>query len=405
MPLGTNKKTHILHQNKTIKLAKGREQSVLRFHPWIFSGAIKQMDKDIADGEIITVLDYQNNILAKGHYQSGTSIAVRILTTEEEEINASFWHKRIKNAFEYRKNILHLPNNTTSAFRLIHGEGDRLPGLIIDVYHHTAVIQCHSLGMVKVQNLIKDAVIEQSAGMIQYVFTKNKESLPNAQNEDQWLTEEGPTPIKVYENGHTFLVDVVKGQKTGFFLDQRDNRQMVGEYSKGKSVLNLFSYTGGFSIYALKEGATKVTSIDVSKTAMSACDLNVAETDFANDHESITANVMEYLKSDEIPPYDIVIVDPPAFAKSVAKRHNAVQAYKRLNMLALDKVKKGGLLFTFSCSQVVGTQLFYDTIVAAAIESGRNIRVMHHLSQGADHPVNLFHPEGHYLKGLLLAVE
>jgi 23S rRNA (cytosine1962-C5)-methyltransferase len=363
------------------------------------------MDKGIQDGEIVTVVDIQNNYLAKGHYQSGTSIAVRVLTTEEEEIDATFWSKRLKNAFDYRKNVLNLPNKETNAFRLIHGEGDRLPGLIIDVYHDTAVVQCHSLGMVKVQDLIKDAILQQSEGLIKYVFTKNKESLPNGQNEDQWLTEEGLSPIKVKENGHTFLVDVVKGQKTGFFLDQRDNRNLVGHFSINKSVLNCFCYTGGFSVYALNQGASKVTSVDISQTAMTICDQNVSETPFSGNHESETANVLEYLKSDEIPQYDIVIVDPPAFAKSVAKRHNAVQAYKRLNALALQKVVPGGLLFTFSCSQVVGSQLFYDTIVAAAIESGRAIRVMHHLSQGADHPVNLFHPEGHYLKGLVLYVE
>ena len=394
-----------MNQYKSIHLIKGREHSVLRNHPWVFSGAIKTSDKNIKDGEVVHVCDYTGKVIATGHYQQGGSISVRVLTTDEEAIDAGFWNKRINNAFTYRKKTLHLPNNDTNTYRLIHGEGDLLPGLIIDVYDDTAVVQCHTQGMYAAQQWIRDAVIAGSEGAIKYVYSKNKEALHNDAITDEWLTESRPMPVKVCENGHYFLVDMEAGQKTGFFLDQRDNRALVGRYAEGKSVLNCFCYTGGFSVYALEAGASAVTSVDISKTAMAICDQNISVCKNEKAHESITANVMEYLKSDEILPYDIVIVDPPAFAKSVAKRHNAVQAYKRLNVLALQKVKTGGMLFTFSCSQVVGTQLFYDTIVSAAIESGRKIRVMHHLSQGADHPVNLFHPEGHYLKGLVLFVE
>mgnify|MGYP002072690190 CR=1 FL=1 len=394
-----------MNQYKSIQLIKGRDQSLLRFHPWVFSGAIKSMDDGITDGEVVNICDFKKNIIGKGHYQSGTSIAIRVLTTIDEPIDSAFWSKRIKNAIDFRKNILNFPSITTNTFRLIHGEGDLLPGLIIDIYNDTAVIQCHSKGMMLSQGQIRDALIQESGGIIQYVYAKNKESLPQSEMENRWLTEPRVDPISVIENGNIFFADIETGQKTGFFLDQRDNRHMLGLFAKGKTVLNCFCYTGGFSVYALNQGATKVTSVDVSKTAMAICDQNILQTQLSDKHESITANVLEYLKSEEVPSYDIVIVDPPAFAKSVAKRHNAVQAYKRLNALAFQKVKSHGLLFTFSCSQVVNNQLFYDTIVAAAIESGRKVRVMHHLSQGADHPVNLFHPEGHYLKGLVLFVE
>lgn len=390
---------------KSVHLIKGRENSVLRYHPWVFSGAIKSSDKNIKDGEVVNVCDWSGKIIATGHYQQGGSITVRILTTDPERIDEAFWLKRIGNAFFFRKNTINLPGSNTNAYRLIHGEGDLLPGLIIDVYDDTAVVQCHTQGMYLAQNMIANAIQENSNGQIKHIYAKSKEALHSDRTEDGWLTTSRPMPVKVLENGHTFMVDVETGQKTGFFLDQRDNRAMLGHYSKGKSVLNCFCYTGGFSVYALNMGASKVTSVDISKTAMEVCESNVKECSQNNKHESVTANVLEYLKSEEIPFYDIVITDPPAFAKSVAKRHNAVQAYKRLNILALQKVKPGGMLFTFSCSQVVGTQLFYDTIVAAAIESGRKVRVMHHLSQGADHPVNLFHPEGHYLKGLALYVE
>jgi len=390
---------------KSVHLIKGREQSVLRNHPWVFSGAIKSSDKGIKDGEVVNVCDWSGKVIAIGHYQHGGSITVRILTKDSELIDEVFWVKRIGNAFSFRKNTLNLPVQTTNTYRLIHGEGDLLPGLVVDIYHDTAVVQCHTQGMYAAQKMIASAIQKCSEMQINHIYTKNKEALHNDKTEDGWLTESRPMPIKVLENGHTFLVDVETGQKTGFFLDQRDNRSMVGHFSKGKSVLNCFCYTGGFSVYALKMGASKVTSVDISKTAMEVCERNIMESSNDERHESVTANILEYLKSEDVPQYEIVITDPPAFAKSIAKRHNAVQAYKRLNVLALQQVNSGGLLFTFSCSQVVGTQLFYDTIVAAAIESGRKIRVMHHLSQGADHPVNLFHPEGHYLKGLALYVE
>jgi 23S rRNA (cytosine1962-C5)-methyltransferase len=390
-------------QYKSITLAKGREQSLQRFHPWVFSGGIKKTESGIKQGDIVKVFDASGAVLGVGHYQDGASIAVRVLSFEDVALDQNFWNARVANALAYRKNHLDLPNDKTNTFRLIHGEGDGLPGLIVDVYDTIAVIQCHSSGMSRSVDFISKAILSHTDNLIKYVYQKDSEV--GSKVDDRWIGDSCPMPIKVVENGHSFLVNVVEGQKTGFFLDQRDNRNLVGSYSRCKSVLNLFCYTGGFSIYAINAGADNVVSVDVSKTAMEVVDANVALTYASQKHSSVCANVMEYLKNDSIPSYDIVIVDPPAFAKSLAKRHNAVQAYKRLNIQALGKVSKGGLMFTFSCSQVVGPQLFYDTIVAAAIEAGRKVRVIKHLSQGGDHPVNLFHPEGHYLKGLLLSVE
>lgn len=384
-------------------LQAGREKSLERKHPWIFSGAIKHLPKGIATGDVVEVVAKDGQYLATGHYSDG-SIAIRLLSFQQERIDEQFWINRISNAAQYRSNHLGFPSQKTNAFRLIHGEGDGLPGLVVDVYGHVAVVQCHSIGMLRAADWIAKAIVKVYAETITAVYNKSEEALKQDGVADRWLIGQSEDEVAVLENGNRFTINFVSGQKTGFFLDQRDNRSLVGQHSKAKSVLNCFSYTGGFSIYALNADAVKVVSVDVSKTATDLMDKNVDFSMFKDRHESITANVMEYLKSDEVPQYNIVIIDPPAFAKSINKRHNAVQAYKRLNALALGKVKEGGLLFTFSCSQVVGTQLFYDTIVAAAIEAGRKVRVMHHLSQGADHPVNLFHPEGHYLKGLMLEV-
>lgn len=387
-----------------IQLQKGREQSIERKHPWIFSGAIKSQSSSINDGDTVVVNDYKGNFLCKGQYSNG-SIAVRILSFDDVPLDQTFWSSTLQNAYDYRVNHLGFPNEQTNAFRLIHGEGDLLPGLVIDVYNDVAVVQCHSAGMYKNISLIKQACLDLNLKPIKHIFTKNQESLKGNESEDGWLTDLKEMPITIKENNKHFLVNVETGQKTGFFLDQRDNRALVGEISNEKTVLNLFCYTGGFSIYALAQNAKKVVSIDVSKTAMDIVDINVGLLPNASNHESRCLNIMEYLKVDDGEVFDVVVVDPPAFAKSVAKRHNAIQAYKRLNAMALQKVKPGGIMLTFSCSQVVTTQLFYDTIVAAAIESNRKVKVMKHLSQGADHPVNLYHPEGHYLKGLMLAID
>ncbi|MBK8701052.1 MAG: class I SAM-dependent rRNA methyltransferase [Saprospiraceae bacterium] len=387
---------------KEITLLKGREQSLHRRHPWIFSGAVKFKPADIADGDLVYVKDHKGQCCGTGIYQDG-SIMVRMLDFEQTVIDHKFWHSRLENAARYRKEILHLPSEKTNAFRLFHGEGDGVSGLIIDIYGTTAVIQCHNLGIYRMLENITQALTDVMQGVITSVYSKSKETLPSNFAHgirDGYIFGTSDMAATIFENEHRFVVNWQEGQKTGFFLDQRDNRQLVGMHCKGKSVLNCFSYTGGFSVYAGVMGASHVVSIDISTKAINLANENASINKLPN-HEGVVDNVLEYLTKNEAT-YDVVIVDPPAFAKSLSKRHNAVQAYKRLNILAMKAVKPGGLLFTFSCSQVVSTQLFYDTIVAAGIEAGREVRVMHHLSQGADHPVNLFHPEGHYLKGLMV---
>ena len=391
------------NQYGEIVLQKGREQSLHRKHPWIFSGAIHSASNGLTDGDLVKVYDKQRNCLGTGMYAPG-SIMVRMLSFDDVAIDNTFWQSKIKGAYEYRQQILQFPAADTNAFRLIHGEGDGVPGLIIDIYNKVAVVQCHTPGIFRCLPDIVNALINVLGDQLTTVYNKSKESLGGKNDiTDGVLWGNEVESDTIAENGHLFNVNWAEGQKTGFFLDQRDNRRLVGEYSKDKSVLNCFSYTGGFSVYAAKNGATSVVSVDISSKAVALADHN-AQLNQCQNHQGITANVLEYLSQNQ-DVYDIVIVDPPAFAKSMSKRHNAIQAYKRLNTLAIKAVKPGGLLFTFSCSQVVTTQLFYDTIVAAGIEAGRNVRVMFHLSQGADHPVNLFHPEGHYLKGLMLFVE
>lgn len=392
-------------QSKVIRLKRGKEELLSRKHPWIFSGACQMPDKNIEDGDLVEVLTHDGQFLGTGHYQGGGSITIRLISFDRVKDVQAFWDQRISEAIQYRK-VIGLPSDQTQAYRLIHGEGDGLPGLVIDIYGPVGVIQCHSIGMHKSVPYIQQA-IQKNIPQLDTLYVRCKDTLPEiyaAGVEDAFImghTED----IVVRENDIPFHIQIVEGQKTGFFLDQRDNRYLVGTYAEGKSVLNCFCYTGGFSLYALASGATHVDSVDISAKAIDMVDKNVGLTQFSGTHHSHVANVMSFLASPDVPLYDIVIVDPPAFAKSLHKRHNAVQAYKRLNALAMKKVKHGGLLLTFSCSQVVGTQLFQDTIVAAGLESGKKIRIMHQLSQGVDHPVSLFHPEGHYLKGLCLYVE
>lgn len=390
---------------ESIKLNKGREQSILRKHPWIFSRAIKQLPKNIEDGDAVLIQDIAGHTLATGHFQD-SSLAIRILAFEEISIDTTFWRKRLIDAFRYRQ-LLQLPDTSTNCFRLIHGEGDQLPGLIVDIYDTVAVLQAHSIGMYRSRMEIAAALQSIPGLTIKSVFCKSKESLPNeyaASVSDEWLAGEDPGEFTIRESGLSFGINVMTGQKTGFFLDQRINRQHVAQYAKDKSVLNCFSYTGGFSMYALHGGATRVISVDSSAVAVALCEKNAELNGKADRHTAVKENVTNYFSSLE-EQFDIVIVDPPAFAKSLEKRHNAVQAYKRLNVSAISKVKPGGMLFTFSCSQVVDRLLFHNTIVAAAIEAGRMARVVHDLGQGPDHPASIFHPEGHYLKGLALYVE
>ncbi len=390
---------------KKIQLKKGKEELIYRKHPWVFSGACHRIDPKIKDGDLVEVRTYLDQFVGVGHYQGGGSIAIRVISFDPLENLQDFWDKKISEAQAYRQSIS-LPSKMTNAYRLIHGEGDGLPGLIIDIYDTICVIQCHSIGMHMSVEYIKNALLKHITNL-DTLYVRCKDTLPEIYGSgvtDEFILGEKHETI-VLENGIEFYINVVEGQKTGFFLDQRDNRQLVGSYSSGKSVLNCFCYTGGFSLYALKQGAKCVDSVDISAKAIDVVEKNIGLISFEGSHKSHVANVMHYLASEEVDKYDIVIVDPPAFAKSLHKRHNAVQAYKRLNALALKKVKSGGLLFTFSCSQVVGTQLFQDTIVAAGLESGKKVRIMHHLNQGADHPISLYHPEGHYLKGLCLYVE
>lgn len=390
---------------KKIILKSKRDAAVRRFHPWIFSGAVAQKDSDLADGEVVEVYSKQGDYLATGHYQDG-SICVRIFSFQQTANDQAFWTEKIRNAYFFRQQIFLTNSPQTNCYRLIHAEGDGLPGLIIDIYNKTAVVQCHSIGMHLERAKIAQALLEIYGDQLEAIFDKSHETLPKQcakQIQNNYLHGKSIQNI-VLENGHTFLVDWETGQKTGFFLDQRDNRALLARYVKNQRVLNAFCYTGGFSIYALQAGAAQVDSVDVSQRAIDLTNENAKLTGLQNRHQAYTEDVVRFLKETE-KTYDVMVVDPPAFAKSIAKRHNAVQGYKRLNVLALSKIKSGGVLFTFSCSQVVDRQLFYDTIVAAAIESNRRVRVMHHLTQPADHPVSLFHPEGSYLKGLVLFVE
>ena len=390
-----------------IWLKPKKEIALERKHPWIFSGALAHMHEEPEDGTIVRVCDSKGNYIASGHYHRG-SIAVRILSYQDENLsNIDFWKTAIQDAWDCRKLVGLLDGKSTNSFRLIHGEGDNLSGLVVDVYGSTAVLQCHSIGMYLQKELIAQAIMETSNKRIENIYDKSKEALPRAFSaglEDGYIVGAGSGECTISENNHSFKINLETGQKTGFFLDQRDNRALLAKYAAGKSVLNTFCYTGGFSVYAFRAGASSVISVDVSSKAMLITDENIKlNAAVASNHISVTQDAMSFFKENETL-FDIVVVDPPAFAKSMNKRHNAVQGYKRLNAAAIKCIKPGGLLFTFSCSQVVDRELFYNTITAAAIESGRSARVLHHMGQGADHPVSLFHPEGHYLKGLVVRV-
>jgi 23S rRNA (cytosine1962-C5)-methyltransferase len=391
---------------KEIVLKKGKEFPLKRYHPWVFSGALKTQTKGIEEGEKVRILDSRGNFLGIAHFQDG-SIALRVISWEDRPIDVAFWQEKFEKARAVRNTFFIPKVDQTNCYRLIHAEGDGLPGLIIDIYNKTAVIQAHSIGMHKDIQSIAEALKHVFGENLACIYSKSQATLPERYGmgiSDEHLLGEPASDI-VLENGYKFKVNWQTGQKTGFFLDQRVNRDLVGQYSAGKTVLNTFAYSGGFSIYALGGGAKKVVSVDISKTAVDLIDENV-HLGFQGDdrHQSLKADVMKYLKEEE-EEFDIVIVDPPAFAKNVRKRHNAVMGYKRLNMMAIDRVKKGGLLFTYSCSQVVDDKLFYDTIVSASIEAGRPARVLHKLSQGPDHPVSIYHKEGHYLKGLVLRMD
>lgn len=385
-----------------IYIRKGKEGGLSRMHPWIFSGALFSGHKELQNGDWVTVRSHDDRILGTGYYSQG-SIAVRILAFGESIAPEEVLPKRIKEAWRAREiaGIMDLPG--TDSFRLVFAEGDALPGLIIDWYAGHAVVQCHHEGMDRMIPIIQNTLKELNGWKA--TFLRNKDLIKDPIHKDGLLDGDPAEHILAMEYGHRFLIDVEGGQKTGFFLDQRENRRIIGQLSEGKTVLNAFGYTGGFSVYALAGGARHVTTVDISERAMQITDRNIEWNDssFLKKHTSLTANVFDFLKEDALD-HDIIILDPPAFAKRRSSSHNAVVGYKRLNAMAMEKMKSGSILMTFSCSQNVPFQLFYDTIRAAGIESRREIRVLQRLVQPMDHPVRLSHPEGEYLKGLLLEI-
>ena len=392
-----------------IFLRRGKEESLLRRHPWIFSGAIERVecDGELGEGALVDVYTSKGDFIARGHYQIG-SIAVRVLTFEQEDINDAWWRNRVASAFDVRRTLDLTDNPQTTCYRLIHGEGDLLPGLVVDVYGTTAVVQCHSVGMYLSRESIAKAIREVYGDKITAIYDKSAATVPfkaNLNAVDGYLYGSAEKDNVVLENGHKFLVNWEEGQKTGFFIDQRFNRHLVGEYAKGRTVLNTFCYTGGFSVYALAGGAKEVCSIDASERAVRLVDENI-KLNFGADapHTSLACDAVEYLK-DIGDKYDMIILDPPAFAKHHKVLGNAMQGYKRLNARALSQIKSGGILFTFSCSQAVSKELFRTTVFTAAAIAGRKVRILHQLTQPADHPINIYHPEGEYLKGLVLYVE
>ncbi|AKD04674.1 class I SAM-dependent rRNA methyltransferase [Pontibacter korlensis] len=387
-------------------LAPGKEHSLKRQHPWVFSGAIKKADGEPAEGDVVEVYSSKREFLGMGHYAPG-SIAVRIFSFEQREPDYTFWKSKVQQAYDYRQRLGLVDNPTTNVYRLVYAEGDGVPGLIVDFYKDTAVVQTHTVGMYNVREYVAQALKEIYGDRLRAVYDKSAESLPPkapVQAQNGYLYGQSEGAVVVNEYGNEFYIDWETGQKTGFFIDQRENRDLLARYVKDKSVLNTFCYTGGFSVYALNAGAKEVHSVDVSKKAIELTVKNGDLSQAPEKHEAFAVDTFEFLKGKE-DRYDVIVLDPPAFAKSQNVRHNALMGYKRLNAEAMKKIKPGGILFTFSCSQVVDKYLFNNTVMAAAIEAGRNIKIMHHLSQPADHPISIFHPEGEYLKGLVLFVE
>lgn len=390
-----------------VYLKPKKEESLLRFHPWVFSGAIARMEDNPEEGEVVEVYTSANKYIASGHYQTG-SIAVRVLTFGKEEIDHDFWVRRLTAAINLRRNLHLIGTENNNVCRLVHGEGDNLPGLVIDLYDHTAVMQAHSVGMHICRHEIADALEEVMGDTLRNIYYKSETTLPYKAElepaEDGFLLG-GSKENVAMENGLLFHVDWLKGQKTGYFIDQRENRAILERYSSGRNVLNMFCYTGGFSFYAMRGGARLVHSVDSSSKAVDLTRANV-ELNFPGDtrHEAFAEDAFRYLDRMKAE-YDLIVLDPPAFAKHRGTLRNALRGYTRLNTLAFEKIRPGGILFTFSCSQVVSKQDFRNAVFTAAAQSGRNVRIMHQLTQPADHPVNIYHPEGEYLKGLVLYVE
>ena len=390
---------------KNLYLKRGKDASLLRYHPWVFSGAVARMDDGLTEGEIVRVLDVNGSFLALGHFQIG-SIMVRILSFEDQVIDGTFWRKRLSQALAVRRS-LGLQREDNDIYRLVHGEGDAMPGLVIDIYGKAAVMQAHSVGMHLCRMDVAEALSDVMGQTLEAVYYKSDTTLPykaNLESENGYLIGGNAAAIAV-ENGLKFHIDWLKGQKTGFFVDQRENRSLLEHYAKGRKVLNMFCYTGGFSVYALRGGASEVHSVDSSERAIEVTDSNVAlNFPDVKHHKSYAEDAFKYLQNMNSD-YDLIVLDPPAFAKHKDALRNALKGYTRLNAKAFEKIKPGGILFTFSCSQAVNKEQFRLAVFTAAAQSGRFVRILHQLHQPADHPINIYHPEGEYLKGLVLYVE
>ena len=389
---------------KEIQLKRGKEESLLRFHPWVFSGAIQHMDDGIEEGDVVRVVTSTSDFIAVGHYQEG-SIAVRVLSFRDVPIDDQFWAARLQSALSLRQAIQLADSPTNNTYRLVHGEGDHLPGLIIDVYGKTAVMQAHSIGMHLCRRQIAEQLVAVMGNRIENVYYKSETTLPYMEPENGFLYG-GSSDNVAIENGLLFYVDWLRGQKTGFFVDQRENRSLLEHYAHGRRLLNMFCYTGGFSFYAMRGGASIVHSVDSSAKAIELTNRNVA-LNFPGDerHQAFCEDAFKFLETADRQQYDLVILDPPAFAKHRGALHNALKGYTRLNQKAFQIIQPGGILFTFSCSQVVSKDHFRNAVFTAAAQARRKVRILHQLHQPADHPINIYHPEGEYLKGLVLYVE
>ena len=397
---------------KTVRLKRGKEESLRRFHPWVFSGAIARIPEGLNEGEVVRVITDSGDFIAVGHYQQG-SIAVRVLSFSDVAIDGKFWYSRLLSALQMRQSIGLADNDVNNTYRLVHGEGDHLPGLIVDVYGETAVVQAHSIGMHMMRKDIAHQLVTVMQGRVKHVYYKSETTLPFMTVDDMnGFLYGGSNDNIAVENGLKFRVDWLKGQKTGFFVDQRDNRSLLERYARGKRVLNMFCYTGGFSFYAMRGGAELVHSVDSSAKAIELTRENVS-LNFPDDarHEAFCEDAFKFLERISGQPgqsensYNVIILDPPAFAKHRGALHNALKGYTRLNQKAFEKIDKGGILFTFSCSQVVTKDHFRNAVFTAAALARRKVRILHQLHQPADHPINIYHPEGEYLKGLVLYVE
>ena len=391
---------------KSVYLKKCKEDSLKRFHPWIFSGAIAKMDEDIAEGDFVRVFTSYDEFIAVGMYQIG-SIAVRVLSFDDITIDRAFWETHLRSALDMRKAIGLLDNPQSTTYRWVHGEGDNLPGLVVDCYGGTAVMQAHNVGIHLNRKEISEAMVNVADGRIKNIYYKSETTLPfkaDVEHENEFIYGKMVDDVTV-ENGLKFHVDWLRGQKTGFFVDQRENRHLLETYAKGRSVLNMFCYTGGFSVYAMRGDAKLVHSVDSSAKAIELTNRNI-EMNFPGDkrHEAFCEDAFKFLDANDNK-YDLIVLDPPAFAKHRAALRNALKGYTRLNVKGLQRIKPGGILFTFSCSQIVTKENFRNAVFTAAVQANRKVRILHQLHQPADHPINIYHPEGEYLKGLVLYVE